>query len=556
MSGRFVEQAATEPTSGGRLEQLDMGPDAAATETPAAPRPKRKKPLAFHLSFAGLMITILVVSLDATTLAVALPVITTELKGTTLEAFWANIAFLLAMVVVQPMYASFSDAMGRVVPLHVSLLLFAVGSVVFAVARSMAVVIAGRVLQGLGAGGLDVLGEIIVTDMTTLRERPLYFGLLGLPMAAGAILGPILGAVLAEYAGWRWIGWINLPLVFVSAVLLGFFLRLRTLPQPLWVRLRSIDWLGLALFTTGCSALVLPLSWAQVMFPWSSWQTLVPLVVGAVLLVVFAVYEGKPSNPIFPHRIFASGTASSTLIQVFCHGLIVYCGLAFLPLFFQAVRLETPLQSGVSMLPLTIVSVVASVASPLLVQWMHRYCPNMWLGWVLQAVGEGLLALLSQTSSRAEMSGIQVVAALGIGALYQVLAVPMQASAPTVDDTGLAMGILVTFRLLGGLVGLAVGTTIFTSIFAESIRPLLPLAGPLEALKDANQAVGFIPVLRELDLPHEVLNPVINAYLRSLRGIWYFLAAVAVTGFVSSWFTKELSLDKEDMGRQQFVSSD
>lgn len=543
------------PASSGQLE-LDLDSDQTTAQTPAAERQTSKKPLAFHLSFVALMITILVVSLDATTLAVALPVITTELSGTSLEAFWANIAFLLCMVVVQPMYASFSDALGRIIPLHISLLLFALGSIVFAVARNMAVVIAGRVLQGLGAGGLDVLGEIIVTDMTTLRERPLYLGLLGLPMAAGAVLGPILGAVLSEYAGWRWIGWVNLPLIFLAAVLFGFFLRLRSLPQSLSVKLRSIDWLGMVLFAIGCSALVLPLSWAGVMYAWSAWQTLVPLVIGAVVLGVFAVYEARPENPIFPHRIFASATASSTLIQAFCHGLIVYAGLAYLPLYFQAVRLEKPLGSGVSMLPLTVVSVVVSVVSPVVVQWMNRYCPNIWVGWVLQAIGQGLLALLSRTSSRAEMSGIQVVAALGIGALYQVLALPMQASAPTVDDTGLVMGLLVTFRLLGGLVGLAVGSTMFTSIFESSIWPLLPLpAGPLEVLRDANQAVAFIPILRELDLPQDVLDSVLEAYLRPLRGIWYFLAAVGAAGFVASWFTKELSLKKEDMGRQQFVSS-
>lgn len=99
----------------------------------------------------------------------------------------------------------------------------------------------------------------------------------------------------------------------------------------------------------------------------------------------------------------------------------------------------------------------------------------------------------------------------------------MQASVSTVDDTGLVMGILVTFRLLGGVVGLAVGSTIFTSLFANSIRHLLPMpAGPLRVLEDANQAVGFILILRGLkdDLPPDVLDSVLDSYLRSLRGIW------------------------------------
>ena len=112
-------------------------------------------------------------------------------------------------------------------PFYVAYLLFFVGSVIFAVAKSMRVLVVGRLLQGLGGGGLDVLSEVILVDMTTLKERPLYLGLFALPMAGGGICGPIIGAAFSEFVHWRWIGWVNLPLVAVGVVLAFFFMHLR-----------------------------------------------------------------------------------------------------------------------------------------------------------------------------------------------------------------------------------------------------------------------------------------------------------------------------------------
>ena len=158
-----------------------------------------KKPAAFYLSFLSLCIMVFITSLDTTTLGVALPVIARELGGTTLETFWANVCFMLAVVVFQPLYMSTSDVLGRKIPLYTAFLLFLIGSLVFALAPNMAAVIVGRAIQGLGGSGLDVLNEIITADMTTLKERPLYLGILAIPMAAGAIMGPPVGALLSQF---------------------------------------------------------------------------------------------------------------------------------------------------------------------------------------------------------------------------------------------------------------------------------------------------------------------------------------------------------------------
>jgi MFS family permease len=477
---------------------------------------------------------------------------TTQLGGTTLEAFWASISFMLAVSVVQPIYVTVSDVLGRRIPLFAAFALFFVGAIVFAVADKMATVIAGRVLQGLGGGGLDVLSEVVVTDMTSMKDRPLWVGLLSFPMAVGCILGPIVGALFSEYATWRWLGWCNLPMIAIAAPLAFFFMRLKPLEDSLVPKLGRLDWTGMLLFATGGILFSLPLSWAGALYPWSSWRTLVPFIIGILFLIGFAFYEKRPPQPVYPHRIFENVTAQVTLLGAFLHGAILYAALLYLPLYFQAVLLQSPLQAAVSILPFCVFMVVLSGAAAFAVEASRKYRWEIWLGWIILAVGVGLMALWDRTTSTAESAGFQILVGIGIGVLFTVPTIAMQASAPTTDDQGLAIGILVSFRLFGGLVGLACGATAFASTFGGAIAPVGVLPESLAMLRNSASAVGFIPQLREIVVPQELLESIVTAYADSLRSIWYVLAAFAALGAIASVFLKELSLESEETGRQNW----
>ncbi len=305
-------------------------------------------------------------------------------------------------------------------PLYSSFAWFLMGSIIFATAHNMPVLIAGRIFQGIGAGGLDVLGEIILVDMTTLRERPMYLGLFAIPMAAGTILGPIIGALFSQYAGWRWLGWINLPICFVNLVLILFFLRLKTIELSLHEKIRRVDWIGIVFFSFGATAFASPLSWAGTLYPWKSWQTLLPFFIGFIVLVIFGLYEyGKldraPTDPIFPTRIFKNSTASVTLGASFLHGAVVYSGTFYLPIMFQAVFLETPLKSAVSLLPLCCTSVAFSIIAGVLVEVVRKYRWGIIISWAITAVGCGLIALWNRESTLAMKSGIQILLGVGLG---------------------------------------------------------------------------------------------------------------------------------------------
>ncbi|KAF9740733.1 hypothetical protein PMIN02_007835 [Paraphaeosphaeria minitans] len=523
----------------------------AATGNTKSPSNWRKS-YQFWLASLSLWLVVLLVTLDATALAVAIPSMTVQLNGTTMEAFWVSISFMLAVVVVQPIYVTFSDVLGRRIPLFAGLVLFSTGAVVFALAQNMKTAIAGRVLQGLGGGGLDVLSEVIVTDMTNLKERPLWIGLLTVPMAIGSILGPIIGALFSEYASWRWLGWYNLPFVAVAAPCAYLFLKLKCVEDSLMTNMKKLDWTGMALFAAGTVLFALPLSWAPAIYPWSSWRTLVPFTLGIASLVGFAVWEKYPTQPCIPYRIMGNTTAQVTLVGGFIHGAVLYGVLLYLPLYFQAVFRETPLQAAVSVLPICVTVVVVSGVAALAVEQTRRYRWSIWMGWILLAVGMGLISLWKRNTSLAASVSFQVITGIGLGSLFTVPTIAMQASAPTVDDQGLAAGTLVSFRLFGGLIGMACGATAFSSVFESAIHQLATLPRDVVVLGDPAKAISFIPHLRHVPVPESLLNRIIDAYAGSLRAIWWILTGFAIVGALLSLRMKEISLENEEVGRQNW----
>ncbi|KAM0342544.1 hypothetical protein ACHAPU_009394 [Fusarium lateritium] len=418
----------------------------------------------------------------------------------------------------------------------------------------MKTVIVGRVLQGFGGGGIDVLVQVILADMTTLEERSTYLGLMGIPNAVGNILGPSVGALFASYTSWRWIGWVNLPILGVGTPLLVFFLRLRpvTLDASLMSNVERLDWIGMGLVVSGITIFVLPLSWAGSLFPWASWQTLLPMLLGVLFIMAFIFYESKPAAPIMPYRLFHCITANMTLLGGFMHGAILVSLLQYLPLVYQSVYLETPIDSAVLLLPTSITSVVVAVFSMMMVPVFGGYTWLLRLSWVFLALGTGIMALFTVDSSTATLLGLPIIWGVGV-ALLRLNILPIQASVKDVADTGVAIGQFSTIRMFGGLFGLTVASAIFNTVFSNAIKStLIRLEGPLAPLEDASNAIAFIKTLGSLDISQQTLNQVQDAYLASFRVIFYTMTGLGCIGLLTSMFLKEIDLKGQGRGNQHF----
>lgn len=535
---------------------------------------KLKKPLKFHLAFFSILLMVLIVSVDATALAIVIPVsdhicvvlgevflsptnaelqtITKEFNGTSLQAFWANSSFLLSVTVTLPVYTGLSEVLGRKLPLYFAFFLFTTGAIIFATAQSLPIVIFARALQGTGCGGLDVLNEILVADITTLRERAFYIGLISIPFALGSILGPVVGALLTEFVSWRWIGWIHLPLVAICLPLSIFCLTLQPLEGTLKQQLIGFDWCGLALFMVGSISLTLPLSWAGTLYPGRSWKTLVPFFIGVSVLGVFGWYESKASQPIFPHRFFRNRNAAAALALSFVHGMIFYTLTFHLPLFFQSVNLETPIQSSVSLLPFYAVLMAFTGIAAIGVEWTRRYIWEVRLSWALLSLGLGLLTLLGTHTTLAQTVAFQAITAIGLGSLFTVLPITIQASTKP-DDHSPAVGILVSFRLFGASVGLAISDSAFSNHFSSAITSLQGILPDTGLFRNESQALGSIPRLRELHVPVAAIGMIQNVYQLSFRVVFLVLTGLSCFGLLLTFLADERSIESDELSTQAFT---
>lgn len=341
----------------------------------------------------------------------------------------------------------------------------------------------------------------------------------------------------------------------VGVVLVFFFLNLRLVDVSFRSELRRLDGIGMLLFTTGSTTFALPLSWAGSIYSWSSWRTILPLTIGAIILALFAFYETRPAEPVFLYRILNNRTAVVTLIGSAAHGAILYSMMLYLPLFFQAVLLETPFESGISLLPTSACVVGFSIFGVVTVEMLRRYRWGVILNGLLMTIGVGLWAIWQPSSSKALLYGLQIIAAIGVGSLFTMLTIPMTASVQHANDMGVAAGMVVSFRLFGALLGLASCSTVFNNVFQQRVARIGTLPLSLEPLRDIREAISFIPSLRLVEVQPEILIQVLDAYRISMIAVFLTLSGIGGIGFFASLFTKELSLEREDLGRQRFETS-
>lgn len=411
-------------------------------------------------------------------------------------------------------------------------------------------IVAGRLIKGLGAGGLDVLQTIILCDITTLRERPRWLGVLSVANAVGAVTGPFIGGVFAEEIGWPWLGWINLITVGITGVLAFFFLHLKPIDGSFRDKTQTLDWSGFAFFTIIGTTIALPLSWAGTLYPWRSWQTLVPLLIGIFLCIPFYIVERRAKVPMIPYQIFDNVTIITGTLSGFVYGALLNPILLYLPLFFEAVYRESPFEAAKSTLPICCLIVAMSVFISFLIDWSRKYRIAMWSGWVLATMFLGLSYILGADSSRALIYAFQALLGAGLGTVLVSTQISVLASVTKVDHDGLAAGMLITSRFAGSLVSLAVCSTVFTSMFRSGLSSLDHIPEQIAALHDANQAVSFIPRLSEIALPYDTMRVVTGAYEKAFQTVWVVLAAFAAVGTLLSVLTREYSLEKDDVGRQ------
>ena len=415
------------------------------------------------------------------------------------------------------------------------------GAIVGALAQSLTSLLVGRSIQGIGGGGILSLTEILITDLVPLRERGNWFGFQSLTWAVGSVTGPLVGGVFAQKVTWRWIFWINLPFCGLGFLTIPFCLRLNHPPGHLRSKLLHFDWAGAILLTTSTTSFLMPVSWGGVMFPWSSFRTLVPLILGICGLFAFFVYDSYVvKTPLIPLGILSNRTAAVSYIGTLIHGIVLWGLLYYLPLYYEAVKGYSPIIVGVAVFPETFTIAPASILVGIAVSITNRFRWAIWSGWSLTVLGMGLLYLLDSETSVPAFVFLNLVPGLGIGLLFSSMNLATQAAA-TERHVGFAAAMYISLRSLGQGIGVAVGAVIFQSRFAIELRGYPGMTRNATAL--AREASGLVQVIKAMPEDSMQRVAIVDAYANALKVVWAVMAGLAFVALVLSLGTKGLSLN-------------
>ncbi|MEP7179089.1 MAG: MDR family MFS transporter [Pseudonocardiales bacterium] len=396
----------------------------------------------------ALMLATALVAVDATIIATAVPSIVTDIGGFT-EFPWLFSIYLLAQAVTVPVYGKLADLFGRKPVILFGIGLFLLGSILCGVAWSMPALIVFRVVQGAGAGAIQPMSITIVGDLYSLEERAKVQGYIASVWGMSAVIGPTLGGVFSEYASWRWIFFINIPLCALAA-----FMLTRKFTECVERSHPHIDYRGAALLTTGCTLLILGVLEGGQAWGWFSLPGLMILGFGAALLIGFVLVERHVPEPVLPLWVFSRRLLLSTSLVSAAVGAIVLGLTSYIPTFVQDVLGTGPLVAGFALATLTMGwPVSASQSGRLYLRFGFRWTALG--GSVFVIAGCALLLLLNESSSVLQVAGTCFVIGFGMGLVAAPTLIAAQSSVGW-SERGVVTGNNLFCRSLGSAVGVAV----------------------------------------------------------------------------------------------------
>ncbi|OJD30267.1 major facilitator superfamily protein [Diplodia corticola] len=523
----------------------------------------------FWIIFTGLALSALLSGLEGSIMATALPTILADLGAGENYVWVMNIYFLTR----HPLYGQLADLWGRRWLMISSVAIFTAAGAISGTAQTTSQLLAGRGLQGIGAGGINMLVDLIICDLVPLRDRgsktALLFGL----MTVASAVGPLVGGALASRPGmWRWIFYLNLPTGAAALLILFVFLRVRkpgdgggddattTVPSARHQLLRRIDWVGNALLIASTTLVQYVLTYAGSRYAWGSAAVIGPLCGGLALLVVFALCEGSPRlcpHPVVPGRVAGNRTSAAALVVSFNHALLAVWVMYFLPVYLQAVRGSTPRRAGAQLLPVVFAFPAAAAGvGAVMARTGGWFRAAHFGGLLVLGVGVGCCSLLGPGGGDAPWVVLEVVVAAGLGAVMPALLPAVQAELREADAAA-STAAWAFVRSVGTIWGVSVPAAVFNNRFAELVGRVGD-AGAREALGEGGAYEHASKAFVESFASEETRRQIVRVYADSLKRMWQIGVVFAGVSFVAVFFERPVKLRKEletDFGLEKETKS-
>ena len=428
------------------------------------------------LTFSGLLLAMLLASLDQTIVSTALPTIVSDLGGLD-QLSWVVTAYLLTATVSTPLWGRISDLYGRKALFQASIVIFLAGSALSGAAGTLGELIGFRALQGLGAGGLMTLAMAIVADIISPRERGRYQGYIQMVFVVASVAGPLLGGLFTDHVSWRWVFYVNLPIGALALAVITFAFDL-----PVQRGRPRIDYLGAALLAAGLSSILLVTTWGGQQYAWASAEIVGLAAVAVTTLIAFVLQERRAAEPLLPLRLFREPVFNVVSVVLFLTTLAFFAAIVFMPIFLQIVTGASATTSGLLLLPLLLATTLTTAVVGRVISRTGRYKVFPATGLALMSAGLFLFSRMDASTSRTTASLFMVVFGIGFGMVSQILVLALQ-NAVDHRDIGIATASANLFRALGGSVGVAVFGALFAARAGADVS-----GGGVQALGGAGHA--------------------------------------------------------------------
>lgn len=474
--------------------------------------------------FSALALVLLLASLDQTIVSTALPTIVGDIGGLS-HLSWIVTAYLLATTIVVPLYGKLGDLFGRRIVLQVAVIIFLVGSALCGIAQNLPELIAFRILQGLGGGGLIVTAMAVIGDVVPPRERGRYQGFFGGVFGLSTVLGPLIGGFIVGNASWRWIFLINLPFGLLALIVIN-----RTFRPHRKVSNIQIDYPGAMLLALALSSIVIVTSLGATFATEAPVSLFAFSLLGAVSLAAFIYVETRVADPLLPLTLFANRAFIIAAAIGFIVGLALFGSITLLPLYLQIVKGLDPTSAGLHLTPMMLGVFVSSITSGQIISRIGRYKMFPIMGTGLMTVALVLLSLITADTPASTASIYMVLLGLGLGMVMQILVMAVQ-NAVAYEQLGAATSGTTLFRSIGG----SVGAALFGAIFAYTLTGQIKAHAP--ELADTMSDPATIGALT---------GPIKATYnelfVASLHPVFRTAAATAFAAFLLSFLIREVPL--------------
>lgn len=495
-------------------------------------------------ALSGLLLGMFVSMLASTVVSTSLPVIIHDLGGDQAAFTWVVTATLLTTAISTPVWGKLADLVDRKLLFQLAIGIFVVATAAAGFAPNAEWLIAMRAVQGLGAGGLAALSQVIMADIISPRERGRYMGLFGAVMALATIGGPLVGGVITDGIGWRWNFYVALPFAVAALIIVQRTLHLK----PLAARKVSIDYLGIVLLSAAVSLLLIWVTLAGDSFDWWSMATLL-MVGGAILAaILFVVVELRSREPLVPLSMFRNRTFTLAVLASIATGIAMFGAAVFLSQYMQLARGATPTEAGLMTIPMIGGLLVASVGAGQLITRFGYWKPYLIVGGISLIAGSALLTTIHYDTNFALVSLYMFLLGAGVGMTMQNLVLVVQnTTEPT--KIGVASSGVTFFRSLGGSVGVAV----MGAALASSVTDLLggrkdDITAALASLGD--QAPTWAQQLQSGSLPQvsampEALRVIFeDVYAQGISHSFLILVPFAVVSLIAIVFLPNVPLTR------------